>query len=107
MRLKTHRYVADALVDSGPKVTIELVVSVGDGLSPFVTAYICILLASHAATCFVWIQDNFAVEEAEQEDASLEDEEEFFDKLAQVGEEEIMNMLQDEIAMTRNRAQTM
>ena len=39
--------------------------------------------------------------EADAGDVSLEDEEEFFDKLAQVGEEEIMNMLQDEIAGLR------
>ncbi len=99
MRLCSHRYIADLLSDSGPKVTMELAVRAWRRGT-----------CGHLRTLFPLLpQDNFAAQEAHTDDGGQTEEEQqlFFDKLAQVGEEEIMNMLQDEIAVSRARAKTM
>lgn len=112
VRLASHRQVADLLVDSGPIVILELAVcnrqeDIAAGLRwlqatatneqriSLDSLFECLSLAS---------QDNYAVDEIDTEDISIDNEEDFFNKIAQVGEEAMMAMLEGEIAEDRAAA---
>ena len=96
------------LVDSGPVISLEIVVRLCPSrLSrrPRVSSlsfgqprlFAC--LPTHST--LDWPQDNFAVEEIESDAVSVESEEDFFDRMAQVGEDAIMAMIEDEIEESR------